>query len=181
MKKKFEERMELPADLKIELDGATIKMQGLKGSIERRFDNPRLRLELKEGILYFISDKATKKEKKVVGTFKAEIKNMIKGVNNSCVYKMKVCSGHFPMKVAVLPDKVEIRNFLGEKIPRVVRRIKGVEIKVDANDITLEGIDKKAVSQQAADIEQKTRRTAYDRRIFQDGIYITNKDGKELK
>jgi ribosomal protein L6P/L9E len=33
------------------------------------------------------------------------------------------------------------------------------------------------VSQVSADIENLVRRTDYDRRVFQDGIYITEKDG----
>ena len=34
--------------------------------------------------------------------------------------------------------------------------------------------------QTAADIEQMTRRPSFYTRIFQDGIYITIKDGKEI-
>ncbi len=57
----------------------------------------------------------------------------------------------------------------------------GVSIKVEGDMINVESIDKGLAGQTAADIEQLTRRTNYDTRIFQDGIYIINKDGKEIK
>ena len=51
----------------------------------------------------------------------------------------------------------------------------GTVIKGDI--IIVEGIDKELAGQTAARIEQSTRITNKDRRVFQDGCYITDKAG----
>ena len=73
-----------------------------------------------------------------------------------------------------------INNFLGEKISRELHLKEGVSVKIEGDIISVEGIDKELTAQTAADIEILTKVKGKDRRIFQDGIYITNKDGKEL-
>ncbi len=56
----------------------------------------------------------------------------------------------------------------------------GADVKLDESFVTVEGIDIEIVGQTAADIEQLTRITNRDIRIFQDGIYIIEKPGKVL-
>jgi large subunit ribosomal protein L6 len=85
------------------------------------------------------------------------------------------------MNVAVSGDKLSVKNFLGEKIPRVAKILPGVTVKVEGDIIDIESTDKEAAGQTAANFEQLTRITNRDLRIFQDGIYITVKDGKEIK
>jgi large subunit ribosomal protein L6 len=72
---------------------------------------------------------------------------------------------------------VVIENFLGEKSPRKTPVRGDTEVQVDGEELTLTGPDKEAVGQTAADIEQLTRVTDKDTRVFQDGVYITAKPG----
>ena len=180
-KKQLEESVEIPQDVDITIEGSTITMKGQKGKLSRRFSYPGMSIKKGDGKIIISTDRATKRENRMIGTTKAHIKNMAKGVAEGHVYKMKICSGHFPMHVSVSGTEFVIKNFFGERHPRKLAIRPGVNIKVDGNDVLLEGIDKEEVAQTAADIEQITRRTKYDRRIFQDGIYIVNKDCKELK
>jgi len=106
---------------------------------------------------------------------------MIKSTTDGVVYKMKIVYSHFPMNVKVQGDKFVIDNFLGEKFPRKAAILKNVTVEVKGQDITLKGIDKDTVSQTAANIEQITRVINRDLRVFQDGIYITEKDGKPIR
>ena len=106
---------------------------------------------------------------------------MIKGVQKPYVYTLKICSGHFPMNVSVSGEKFIVKNFLGEKTPRILNVKPGVSVKVEGDHITVESADKGLASQVSADIEQLTRRPGFDTRVFQDGCYIIVKDGKELK
>ena len=97
------------------------------------------------------------------------------GVLKGYEAKLKICSGHFPMTVSTDTEKVTIKNFLGEKVPRHSSMMKGVEVKVNGNEVIVTGIEKEAVGQTAARIEQSCRITNRDRRIFQDGIWIIRK------
>ena len=82
--------------------------------------------------------------------------------------------------VSFAGDVFTIKNFIGEKVTRTLNLKKGADVKIQGNEVIVESSDKEIASQTAADIEQLTRRTGYDRRIFQDGIYIFIKDGKEI-
>ena len=57
----------------------------------------------------------------------------------------------------------------------------GVKFDVKGQDVTVSGIDKENVAQTAANIEQITKIKNLDPRVFQDGIYIVEKDGKPIK
>jgi large subunit ribosomal protein L6 len=180
-KKTMDAELEIPKGLEVNVDKWTISVKGPKGEVKKTFVVPNVRVESKENKIMIKSSKSSKREKKLIGTLKANIKNMFKGANELHKYELKICSGHFPMKVDVKGDTLTINNFLGEKHPRTLKLKEGVKVKVEADKINVEGVDKSLAGQTAADIEQLTRRTNYDGRIFQDGIYITNKDGKEIK
>ncbi len=87
----------------------------------------------------------------------------------------------FPDERSANKNELVINNFLGEKIPRKLQLKDNVDVKVEGEIITVKSFDKELAGQTAASIEQLTRRTNYDIRIFMDGIWIIEKDGKEIK
>jgi len=102
---------------------------------------------------------------------------MIKGVNEGFVYKMKTVFSHFPIKTLVEGDNFIIQNFLGERSSRKARILEGVNVEVDGENVTVQGIDKEKVGQTVANIERATRIKKRDVRIFQDGVYRISKGG----
>ncbi|MBU0536356.1 MAG: 50S ribosomal protein L6, partial [Nanoarchaeota archaeon] len=134
----------------------------------------------KDNVLIIKAKNACKKEKTVMGTFRAHIKNMIKGVNEGHIYKLKICSGHFPMNVAMSGKDFSVSNFLGEKTPRKMIIKEGAKIKIEGEHIIVESTNKEIAGQTAANIETLTKIKGRDKRIFQDGIYIIEKDGNQL-
>ncbi|MGB9830609.1 MAG: 50S ribosomal protein L6, partial [Fervidicoccus fontis] len=72
-------------------------------------------------------------------------------------------------------DVILVKNFLGEKSPRKARIMPGVKVKIEKEDVIVEGLDIEAVGQTAANLEQATKVKEYDRRVFMDGIYIYEK------
>lgn len=84
------------------------------------------------------------------------------------------------MNVSVEKGNVIVKNFLGEKMARVARILEGSEVKVNGDEIIVTSVNKETAGQTASNIEQCTRVTNKDRRIFQDGIYITQKGGKSV-
>ena len=170
--------LEIPNGVQVSVNRSLITVNGPKGEISRDLNNPRIVFSVENNKFFIRSRKDVKfssSDKMFMNTYLAHIKNMVKGVRKSFNAKLKVCSGHFPMQVTVAGDSLQIKNFLGEKVPRKTNIIDGVKVTIQGDTIILEGIDKEKVGQTAAKIEQATRITNRDRRIFQDGIYIIQK------
>lgn len=171
----------IPEGIDIRVENDTVFVKGSKGEVSRKLLAQNV-IITKEGNSIIIKEsKPTKREKKIIGTFAAHIKNMIKGVKEGHYYELKVCSSHFPMNVSVNGSEFVVKNFIGEKIPRKFKIKQGVKVEVSGTQVKVNGIEKELVAQTAASIEQLTRRPGFDKRIFQDGIYIINKDGKMIK
>ncbi|MFA4646111.1 50S ribosomal protein L6 [Pyrococcus kukulkanii] len=174
------EEIEIPEGVEVTVQDNVVKVKGPKGELERRFFWPGVQIFTEDGKVVIYKDFPRRKDIAIVRTFKAHINNMIKGVTEGFTYKLKVVYSHFPITVKVQGDEVIIENFLGEKAPRKAKILPGVTVKVKGQEIIVEGIDKEAVGQTAANIEQATRITKWDRRVFQDGIYIVEKAGKPI-
>ncbi len=176
----MEKKIEIPEGVEVKVEGFKIAVKGPKGELERDFTSPLFRdyieINVEEGNVVVRSSVDKRKIKAMTGTIAAHIRNMIKGVTQGYVYKLKAVYVHFPMTVEVKGDEVIIKNFLGEKTPRRAKIVGNVSVKVQGQEIIVEGVDKDAVGQTAANIEQAVRVTHLDRRIFQDGIYLVSKE-----
>lgn len=170
----------IPEGVQITTAGGRVTLKGPKGEISREFRFPRIVVSVEGDKLTLSSKNASKREKTKMGTVKAHIRNMLKGITEGHVYRLKICSGHFPMNVSVSGNTLTVKNFFGEKVPRTLKIKEGAEVKIDGSDITVESTDIEKAGQVAADIEQLTRLTDKDIRIFQDGIYIVEKSKKTL-
>jgi large subunit ribosomal protein L6 len=176
------EKIQIPEGVQIAVDGNSVTGKGPKGEVTRKLSSQRIdvKVEGNEIILTKTSPKLSKKDKMFMNTYRAHMRNLVKGVSEGITYKLKICSGHFPMNVSVKGNILEVKNYLGESVPRKLVLKEGVKVSVDGDVITLDGHTKEVVGTVASDIEQLMRITNRDRRIFQDGIYIIEKDGKEM-
>lgn len=180
--KTIKDMLSIREGIQIKIDNNTniFTVTGAKGELKKRLLCPKITAKVEGNELSFVVKKASKREKRIISTFKAHLKNMMKGCLESHNYKLKVCSAHFPMNVSVNNNQFFVKNFIGEKIPRVLDIRQGANVKVDGQEIIVDAVDKEIAGQVAADIEQLTRRPGFDRRIFMDGIYIVEKDGKPV-
>ncbi len=170
-----EKEIDIPDDVQVAIEGSVVKVSGDKGTLERTFDHPDVEITVGDGHMTVRAEFPKSEEKALVGTYTSHIKNMIKGVTEGFTYRMKVVYSHFPVKVSVKDDHVLIDNFLGEQYPRRADILGDVTVTVTGDDITLEGSNKEHVGQTAANIERAVRVRRRDIRVFQDGIYITEK------
>ncbi len=161
-------------------DANTITVKGAKGELSRYFPSRKVLVTVADNAVTIRAKNATAREKKLVYTFRSHIRNMMRGVTEGHVYKLKICSGHFPMNVSVKGNALEVKNFIGEAVPRQMPIAEGAAVKVEGDIITVEGINKELVGQVAARIENLTKRPGFDSRVFQDGIYLIEKDGEAL-
>ncbi len=180
MKKELLQTIEIPEGVEVKIEGDIVETKGAAGENKREFDTTNLTLEKKDNQIFIGNKKATKKEKKRINTLVAHIKNMIKGVQEKFEYQLKICFSHFPMTVELKENEAIVKNFLGEKIPRKLKILQGVEVKADKEIITVSSVDKELAGQVAANFETATKVPMKDRRIFQDGIYITDKAGRKM-
>lgn len=175
MKENLREEIALGKGVTASLIDATLTLKGPKGEVRRQFLHPGVHLHLESDKIVLSAEQATKREKKIVGTFKAHVRNLVHGVQQPYEYTLKICSGHFPMTVTVANQEFIIKNFLGETVPRKVSVLPHVAVKVQGTEIIVQSADREAAGQMAGRIEQLCRITNRDRRVFQDGCYITKK------
>ena len=173
--------VEIPEGVQVNISGKVINIKGAKGELSREFKDPNIEFSNVDGKIKIMTKKPSKKEKAIIFTYRAHVRNMIKGVTESFKYELKICSTHFPMNVAFNNGEITVKNFFGEKSPRVLKINSDVKVAVKDKIIELESCDKEKAGTAASNIEQLTRVTNKDRRIFQDGIFIINKAGKVLK
>jgi large subunit ribosomal protein L6 len=164
----------------VTVDGMTVTMKGPKGELTRTFRIKGIKITVENNEVVITALQATRREKVSVFTTEAHIKNMIKGVAEGYEYKLKICAGHFPMSVKVENDALVVKNFIGEVSPRKLKLKEGAKVNIDGEIITVNSVDKEIAGQVAGDIEKMCKRPAFDNRIFQDGIYIISKAGKEI-
>ena len=179
-KLKISSEVELPKGVTADFDGQQLTIKGPKGEVQRIMGK-QLTAKVEGSKIIFESGRDTKDNKSMLGSLTAHVKNIVRGVVENHNYTLKICSGHFPMTVTVSDNKLHVKNFLGEKVSRVLALKQGAAVKVDGALIHVSSASKELAGQVSGDIEQLTSRPGFDNRVFQDGIYIINKDGKELK
>ncbi len=163
----------IPDEVTATIDHLDLTVEGPNGSVTRRLWYPDVSVEVESDTVVIETDEDDAKTNSTVGTFESHITNMVHGVTDGWEYNMEVFYSHFPMQVSVQDGEVVIENFLGERAPRRTPIRGDTEVSVDGEELTISGPNIEDVGQTAADIEQLTRVSDKDTRVFQDGVYIT--------
>lgn len=171
------EIIEIPEGVDVTIQDRTVTVKGPKGQQSRTFPVSRILFAKEGNTVTLTSELPRKKDSALLGTFRGHVNNMLTGVSKGFFYKMKIVYSHFPVKAAAKDGVFQIDNFLGEKHPRLAQIMGDTKVTVKGDEVLLEGSNKEHVGQSAANIEQATRIKGYDLRVFQDGIYITEKGG----
>jgi large subunit ribosomal protein L6 len=166
------ESIQVPDDVEAKLDGKRFTVKGPKGTLVRDFSFAPVAIELKGKNMCIRAEWPRKREASLVGTLRSHVQNMITGVRKGFTYKVKIVFSHFPISVKLKENTVLIENFTGERNPRKAKIVGDVQVKVQGEDVFVQGIDLEEVSQTAANIEQATRVKRKDPRIFLDGLYV---------
>jgi large subunit ribosomal protein L6 len=180
MKKDLFQEIEIPEGIEVKLEDDLLKVKGPEGENSREFRIGKIELKKQDNKIIVGIKNSTKKEKKEINSTIAHIKNMIQGVQKKFEYKLKICSSHFPINVEISGKEVLIKNFLGEKVPRKAKIENLSEVQINGDIINVTSIDIEKAGQTAANFELATKVGNRDRRIFQDGIFITEKNGRAI-
>jgi len=164
--------IQAPEGVEISLTGKKVTVKGEKGTLTRDFSSAHISLDAEGKGIRVWAEWPRKKEAALVGTIHSHIQNMISGVQKGFTYKLKIVFSHFPISVKTQGKVVIIENFTGERRARRAKIIGDVKVKIDNEDVVVQGLNLEDVSQTAANIEQSTKVKRKDPRIFLDGIYV---------
>jgi large subunit ribosomal protein L6 len=177
MKQKLTEKLEIPAGISCEFSNCVLKCKKDSAELKKNFCIPGHTLKIDGNSIVLEALSGNKKDFKIIKSYIAHLKNMFVGLQNEYVYKLEVCNVHFPITLKVESDKVLISNFLGEKKPRIAKILPGVKVEAKGPKITVTSRDKDLAGQTAANLEKATKIRKRDRRVFQDGIFLTDRPG----
>jgi large subunit ribosomal protein L6 len=171
----FKEQINIPDNVNVSCENSLVTVKGEKGELSRIFLHPKISIKINGNKIEIQGKNIRRREKALIGTFIAHIKNMIRGTTEGFEYKMKTVFSHFPIKTSVEGNEFIIQNFLGERSARRAKILEGVTVEVKGDDVTVQGIDKEKVGQTVANIERATKVKKRDIRVFQDGVYRISK------
>lgn len=174
-----ERKLQITDGVDVSIDGLNITVKGPKGTLTKDFNNPKfmksVTVEKNNNEIIIKENKENRKTIAIIGTIAAHIRNMMRGVTQGYKYEMKIIYTHFPITVVVKDKEVQVKNFLGEKGIRTSDIVGDTQVKVEKDTVTVSGINLDEVSQTAANIELSCKLIKRDRRIFVDGIYVSEK------
>ncbi|MDD9953971.1 MAG: 50S ribosomal protein L6 [Candidatus Woesearchaeota archaeon] len=176
----LKETVAIPEGVSVTVDGTAATVKGEKGEITRKIGTKHTPLKVEGQTVVFAAKNGTRNHKRMIKTGMAHLKNMMRGVSEGHTYKLKICAGHFPMNVSMKDGVLEVKNFIGESVPRHLQLMENADVNIDGEIITVTSVEKEVAGNQASAIEKLTKRPGFDMRIFQDGIYITEKDGRPV-
>ncbi|MFQ5815124.1 MAG: 50S ribosomal protein L6 [Candidatus Hydrothermarchaeaceae archaeon] len=174
---RIEEKIDIPSDVELTIEGDMITAKGENGEVTRSFSYPGIKIHKEDSQICVEMERPNKRQAALVGTIASHIRNMIKGVSEGFVYKLKMVYSHFPMTTKVQGNEIHVENFLGEKIPRKTKIVGKTSVTIKGAEIEVRGCNIEDVGQTAANLEQLTRVKRRDPRVFQDGIYLVERKG----
>ncbi len=171
--KLYSEEIEIPNGVTLTLEGKKVKVKGPKGECEKDFTKMKVDIKVEGNKVIVSSVKKRRDNYAVARAVVKHIKNLIQGVQKGYVYKLKIVYSHFPIQIKIEKDQVRIENFIGERFPRFAKIVgSNTKVRVEGDDVIVEGPCKEAVGQTAGNIEQATKIKYKDPRVFLDGVYI---------
>lgn len=139
--------IQIPSGVKVEQDHYVIKVTGPKGELILALPK-KINLQQKDNQIYLIRSGNDRQAKAFHGLYRKLIANMVEGVSTGFVKKLDFKGVGFRAEVR---GKTLVLN-VGFSHPVEYPAPEGVEIKVEKNVISIQGIDRQKVGQVAAEI-----------------------------
>jgi len=172
--------IEIPQNATVTIKGKTVEVTGEKGALSSDFSHAPVSIWLENGFIKVQADGAGRRQRALVGTVCAHLRNMIVGATEGFTYKLKIVFAHFPISVKVDGRRVIIDNFIGERSSRTADIVGEAKVLVQGEDVVVQGSNLEDVSQTAANVEQATKVKRRDPRVFLDGIFIYERKRRRL-
>lgn len=167
---------ELPDGFEAGYEDGILRIESGGEEVEKELDHALVDVKVEDGRILFSTSSDRKDVESIVKTFQSHAGNMVKGLQEGFVYRLKGVYAHFPMTIKQDSGRVLIENFMGERAPREIEILENVEVSINGEDVEVSGPDKEKVAQTAASIEQACGKGDRDPRTFQDGVYMVKGD-----
>jgi len=187
--------IEIPENVEVKIEGQKVFVKGPKGELFREFPS-EIKVEVRDQPVSFpsvpgrppgqilvspkmspFSTQETKKTKAILGTSRAIIANMIKGVTEG--YEKKLQIEGLGFRANLEGDNLILQ--VGFTHPIKIKIPEGLKFLVEKNIITVSGIDKEKVSQIAAKIRKAKPPEPYKGKgIRYVGEVVRRKAGKKV-
>lgn len=166
----------IPEGVTVEVVDNNVTVKSTKGTLNLSVD-PLVKVTVEENVVKTDVLKDTKRANVVVGTTNALIKNMLEGVSNGYTKNLEIVGVGYRFNVQ--GNKINISAGFSHPVERVCPE--GVSVTlVNANEISLSGIDKQKVSEFAAKIREIRSPEPYKGKgIRYKGEHIRRKEGKK--
>ena len=166
----------IPEGVTVEVVDNNVTVKSTKGTLNLNID-PLVKVTVEENVVKTDVIKDTKRSNVVVGTTNALIKNMLEGVSNGYTKNLEIVGVGYRFNVQ--GNKINISAGFSHPVERVCPE--GVSVTlVNANEISLSGIDKQKVSEFAAKIREIRSPEPYKGKgIRYKGEHIRRKEGKK--
>ena len=141
--------IEIPQGVEVKIDKQKVLIKGPKGELNIEV-RPEIKVEIKEGKIFVTLQIETKKSKALWGLTRALLQNMVKGVVEGYEKKLEIEGVGYR---ANLEGQDLVLN-IGFSHPVKIVAPQDIKFSVEKNIITINGIDKGAVGQIAAEIRR---------------------------
>jgi large subunit ribosomal protein L6 len=167
--------IEIPNGTEVSIEHEMVVVKGPKGENARQFLS-EVSVSLENGGVRLTPTTTTEFSKALLGTYTSHIKNMIYGVNSGFCKKLVVEGVGYKVQVndRILTLTVGFSHPVDVKIPE------GIEVSVEKNIVTVNGINKESVGAFAAAVRSVKKPEPYKGKgIRYDNEIIRRKQGKK--
>ncbi|SDM96526.1 50S ribosomal protein L6 [Acetanaerobacterium elongatum] len=141
----------IPQGVDVKVAGSTVTVKGPKGTLENTF-NPAISFEVKDGKIHVTRASDSKEHKSLHGLTRTLVANMVKGTHEGFSKELEINGVGYR---AAKQGKNLVLT-LGYSHQVIVAEENGITIDVPApNKVIVNGADKQAVGQFAAEIREK--------------------------
>lgn len=169
-------KLTIPEGVTVEVVDNTVTVKSTKGTLNLKHD-PLVKVVVEDGTITTDVVNDTKRANVVVGTTNALIKNMLIGVSEGYTKNLEIVGVGYRFNVQ--GNKITINAGFSHPVERTCPE--GISVTlVNANEISLTGIDKQKVSEFAAKIREIRSPEPYKGKgIRYKGEHIRRKEGKK--
>jgi large subunit ribosomal protein L6 len=169
--------VEIPSQVKLELNGSEVKVSGPKGNLEKHF-NRNVNIHLDNNILTVEPANSSRLAKALHGTTRSIISNMVEGVVSGFSKNLEINGVGF--KAHLTGNKLDLALGYSHEIVYEIPVGVSVDVSKDGTKLKVEGADKHMVGQVAATIKSYYPVEPYKGKgVTIVGEFVRRKEGKK--